>query len=391
MDFRGSAYRQRHYVYTVLACALLLLATAIRVWSFPVVTSDYTYFVAKWFLALKENPGLTAFLHPFADYTPAYLYVIKILTWVPLPSLYSVKIFTLLCDLAIAYTVYVLLRATTRYTHEQRLLASSITFIAPTLLINSSLWGQSDAVYALPVLLSLYALLCNRPLWATVWFGVAMSIKLQAIFFLPVIVGYLWHTKRLHELIVVPLIYLALAIPALIGGATVGEVMGVYLHQSGEYTSLNVSSQSLFAFTDTLTLAAQTQTLLFWLGITVALIVAIGGMWLAARTQTPYAYVELTLAVVLLIPLFLPRMHERYFYLADLFSLLYAYYDPRHWFVPVLVLSASFLAYMPFLSAQVGLFSPITIDLRIPASMLVGVSGYVLWRVASQWRLHAVP
>lgn len=375
----------------VLACTVLLLAVAARMWSFPVVTTDYTYFVAKWFLALKEHPGLTAFLQPFADYTPAYLYVIKILTWLPLYSLYSVKIFTLLCDLAIAYTVYALLRATTHYTHEQRLLASSITFIAPTLLINSSLWGQSDAVYALPVLLSFFAILLNRPLWAAVWFAVAMSVKLQAVFFLPVIVGFLWHKKRLHELIIVPLIYIGLTIPALVGGASMTEVMGVYLHQSGEYTSLNVSSQSLFAFADTFRLAPQTQTLLFWMGISMALIVALGGVWLAARTKTPYAYTELTLAVVLLIPLFLPRMHERYFYLADLFSLLYAYYVPRQWFVPVLVLGASFLAYMPFLGAQVGLFSPLTVDLRIPASIVMLVSGYMLWRVASQWRLHAVP
>jgi hypothetical protein len=46
---------------------------------------------------------------------------------------------------------------------------------------------------------------------------------------------------------------------------------------------------------------------------------------------------------------------------------------------------------MPFLSGQVAIFAPITIDLRVPATMLGIVGVYLVARSASQWRLHAVP
>jgi predicted signal transduction protein with EAL and GGDEF domain len=66
-------------------------------------------------------------------------------------------------------------------------------------------------------------------------------------------------------------------------------------------------------------------------------------------------------------------MHDRYFYLADILSVLYALRYPRRWFVPVLVVSASFVSYFPFLASE----QPV--DLRIAASMMIAAFGIVLW------------
>jgi Gpi18-like mannosyltransferase len=70
------------------------------------------------------------------------------------------------------------------------------------------------------------------------------------------------------------------------------------------------------------------------------------------------------------VPFFLPRMHERYFYLADVISLLYAFYNPRRWYLPVLIILASTLSYMPYLSSQVSFLASVNIDLRIPSAMM---------------------
>ncbi len=48
-------------------------------------------------------------------------------------------------------------------------------------------------------------------------------------------------------------------------------------------------------------------------------------------------------------PFFMPGMHERYFFLADLLSLVLAFYLPKLWYVPVLVQTSSFLSYLPFM------------------------------------------
>jgi Gpi18-like mannosyltransferase len=67
------------------------------------------------------------------------------------------------------------------------------------------------------------------------------------------------------------------------------------------------------------------------------------------RTLTP----ELTLALatfsVLLAPFVLPHMHERYFYAADVFTIVLAFYRPRWAFIALLVQLASLLSYWPFL------------------------------------------
>jgi Gpi18-like mannosyltransferase len=55
------------------------------------------------------------------------------------------------------------------------------------------------------------------------------------------------------------------------------------------------------------------------------------------------------LVSVALVPFVLPKMHDRYFYPADVFSLLAAFYMPELWFVPILYQVISTLAYMVFL------------------------------------------
>jgi len=85
----------------------------------------------------------------------------------------------------------------------------------------------------------------------------------------------------------------------------------------------------------------------------------------------PSEVLSLALASALLIPYLLPRMHERYFYLADLFSVLYAFLRPSRWWMPVFIVCASLMSYMPFLSGQVSFLSWAHVDLRVPALLLL--------------------
>jgi len=60
-----------------------------------------------------------------------------------------------------------------------------------------------------------------------------------------------------------------------------------------------------------------------------------------------------------LVPFLLPSMHERYFYLAEVLTVIAAFYLPRRlWHVPVLVQVASFLAYLHVLFPAGGSLPP---------------------------------
>ena len=72
-------------------------------------------------------------------------------------------------------------------------------------MLNSAAWGQCDSIYAAFCLGSLYFLLRGRTWWACVFFGLALSFKLQAIFFLPaLLIVLVVNRQRLLALLAVP-------------------------------------------------------------------------------------------------------------------------------------------------------------------------------------------
>jgi Gpi18-like mannosyltransferase len=60
-------------------------------------------------------------------------------------------------------------------------------------------------------------------------------------------------------------------------------------------------------------------------------------------------FILAALVSVALVPFILPRMHERYFYLQDLTTLIAAFFMPELWFLPILSQVISVIAYGPFL------------------------------------------
>jgi Gpi18-like mannosyltransferase len=97
-----------------------------------------------------------------------------------------------------------------------------------------------------------------------------------------------------------------------------------------------------------------------WVGIGLAaLAVALVGILLlwSKPTLTPTVVLHMSLVCVLAIPFLLPEMHERYFYLADVVSVIYAFYIPRSFYMPIIMQLASLLSYAPYLlnSAPISL------------------------------------
>jgi Gpi18-like mannosyltransferase len=94
-----------------------------------------------------------------------------------------------------------------------------------------------------------------------------------------------------------------------------------------------------------------------WAGIILAalFIVAISVLLLLShRRITPDLLLKMALLLALAIPFLLPEMHERYFYLADVLSILYVFYFPRYFFVAIVMQLCSLFSYAPyFLQRQI--------------------------------------
>lgn len=380
MPSAAALSERRWYLLGALLIAAVLL---LRISWYPIITNDYVYFLKPWFDTLASNPGLSAFSQSFANYAPLYLYFLKVLTFLTDSSLYGVKTLSLAFDILIAAAVFLILRASPQFRERPglRFLAAVVFFALPTVMVNSSLWGQSDAIYGAGILFSLWFILRGKPFFAALAFGLALSMKVQAIFFAPILMGYLLRRRETWKfLFVPPLVFAATVLPAVFGGGAPGYWFLIYSKQAGEYPYLSVSAQSIFAFAQPLALSAQASSVLFWLGIGVAGFVALAATYVIFKTErlSVSSLILITAITTLLLPYLLPRMHERYFYLADLFVVLYAWFAPNRAFAAMLVVFASFISYFPYLSSHVPLFSGLHVDLRIPATLLLIPIGYLL-------------
>ncbi|MEG0692606.1 MAG: hypothetical protein RR444_05940, partial [Oscillospiraceae bacterium] len=72
---------------------------------FPFVSNDYSQFLEKWFITLKDNGGFSALSVSLGDYTPPYFYILAALTYLPIDSLISIKLVSCIFDFILAITV----------------------------------------------------------------------------------------------------------------------------------------------------------------------------------------------------------------------------------------------------------------------------------------------
>lgn len=105
-----------------------------------------------------------------------------------------------------------------------------------------------------------------------------------------------------------------------------------------------------------------------WIGTLLAALGAAALVALAAVQRVrlrPEVLLRFALLAALAVPFLLPAMHERYFYLADVLSIVFACRFPRYFFVPIAMQAVSLLSYAPYL-------------LGTPVGYLPFVSGLVL-------------
>ncbi|ONI91759.1 hypothetical protein ALI22I_07350 [Saccharothrix sp. ALI-22-I] len=337
-----------------LVAAAVVAAIVARVSMFGHESSDYRLFIKDWYDFISTHGGFSALKHDFSDYNVPYLYLITLLTYLPIPALVGIKVISVVFDLVLAYFAYriVVLRHGGGWLPP---LAALIVLFLPTVATNSGLWGQADSIYAAFGLGGVYFLLRRRPWPAGVFFGLSLAFKLQAVFLFPLLLVLAlkkWIPWRV--LLVVPGVVLLLDVPALLAGAPLGQLLSVYVEQTSSYTALSLNAPSIYQFLP----ASADAAVIRPVGVAVTGLVVLGlclGVLLSRVRLTTTKVVLMGATSAVLVPFLLPSMHERYFYLAEVLAVVAAFFLPhRLWYVPVLVQVASFLAYLHVLFPPAG-------------------------------------
>ena len=336
----------------ILSVLLVAAAFVIRAFVFDYETLDYQNFLARWAAFFRENGGFLALRHQVGNYNIPYLYFLALFSYIPIRDLYLIKLLSILFDVLLAWASLRLCRRFTRSTG--RLLACFfLVLYLPTVFLNSAVWSQCDSIYVALAVLGIALALEDRPVPSMICIALSFGIKLQAVFIMPVY-AILWMYKKFSwkHFLVFPITYIILVLPAVLLGRPFLETITIYFSQTGSIGSgLNYNSPSIFAvfthFSDP-KLASTVAVILAFLYVLNLLAVA----WVNRAALNDRSILAFALLFAIGIPFLLPHMHERYFYAADILSVILAFAAPVFAPVALLVQFASLLGYHAYLKRR---------------------------------------
>ena len=382
--FSGMMDRPRNIV---LCTTLTVLTLGIRVWCFPHITGDYTAFLSPWIDFFRANGGVHALKYSVGNYNVPYLYFLSLFSYSDVSGLYLIKLLSVFFDVVLAWAAMKLAGVFTRDLRK-RILAFFAVLFLPTVVLNGAYWGQCDSIYVAFAVMALWLALTDRPILSMVCFAVSFSFKLQAIFLLPVI-AVLWYRRKysLWHAVIFPVSYLVIVLPAVLLGRPLLDTLTLYWNQTGSIGSwLNYNSPSVFAFF----LSSSNAALWSKVGLVAAfLFMIVILVWLYRKQGYLNNEVILTAALLfaVAIPYLLPHMHDRYFFAADVLSLVFAVACPKLFFVPVLCQFASLLGYHAYLKGRY-LF-PMSYGAAALAVVIVVLLAFIIYHFPSQRRKTA--
>lgn len=298
---------------------------------------DYIIHLEPWFRAILYN-GFGILRDDFYNYSPAYMYLLAFSTLLPVKPVIAIKI---ICLPFIPIGGYYMTRLAKLFNKPPFIgwLAYSLFLFTPTVIINSSYWGQADVFYGVPLLATIYYLLKKKPLPAMIALGISFSFKAQAAFLGPFILLLLLRKNFSWKYILIPPgIFFLSCLPVVFVGRSFLDVLMTYPTQTITYRHLSYEAASMWAYFRWL------DTINFDFGV-------ISGIFLCLIAVIIYNYYgykkidinnneQLFIAALLslfFMPFILPKMHDRYFYVAEITSIGFLFLDWRYLWTYILM------------------------------------------------------
>lgn len=379
-DFVGPKYSEMQSFAIII---LLLVAVGFRILLFPYENNDIMRFHIPWFLYLSQHNGLFAIkdlldpnsLFQGLTYSPPYFYLMSVLLpfskWIS--PVVLMKSLSIVFDFLSAAGIFLIIRRKFP-TGINKWVGFFAVCYAPTVVINSAYWGQVDGVFTSFLVLSLFFILKQRTKLSLVLFASALAFKIQALILSPVFLILLLRKKiSLMETMIIPMVFFLWMVPAYFCGYPILAPFTAIFNVAGEYSSLTMNSPTIFAFVPN-----RYFDIAVPLGVVFAAICCMGLVWVAIKgnwklNQEDVIFFAITIAVVL--PYVLPKMHERYFYPAAMFTILMIFFFPRLKLIPLALQVTSLLSYLPFLRGYelVPLFIPALINGFVAVVLVAGL------------------
>jgi Gpi18-like mannosyltransferase len=296
---------------------------ALLVWH--MTSPDMWVYLTPWYNHILESGRVQVFAHPFSNYSPPYLYLLSaaslLAPYLSAPSV--IKLLGVALTVPLAFALRWVFTAS-GVTDAGRW--TCLTLVLPAVVINAPLLAQCDALWSAACLAAVAAAIARRPATMAAFAGAAFAIKAQSAFVAPVILATLIAQRApLRAWLAAPAAFAALLLPAWLIGWPLADLLTVYVRQA-EYKTWAGSLPNLWLLHPMLGLPAGAG---FIAGYVAALGFVTAYLLRATRgEQTPERLVKLALLSALAIPFLLPKMHERFWFLADMLAFALAVVAP---------------------------------------------------------------
>ena len=331
---------------TMVLLGIFLMASAIYGVLLSWRTTDVEWWFVPWMDYILQHGAKASLEAPlqvqvegangFANYSPPYLYLLILASsgaeW--FSSFLLVKLVAIGGAVFCAACVYYLVSGLT--SPAVALLSATGLLLLPSVVLNGPTWGQTDTIWSgLTALVVAFAIRGNLAAMMMV-FGVAVAFKLQAIFIMPFLL-YMLISRRVAPpcLLLLALAYVAMMLPAWLAGRSAWSLATVYFEQAGAYRWLSMNAPNPWAFVQYARLIPYEDGVVLGTAVAFLAALALGLLPLRGRRLQGEDLLLLAVTVAAVMPYLLPKMHERYFFLADILAYAMAICRPRPWTVGV--------------------------------------------------------
>ncbi|MDR2572115.1 MAG: hypothetical protein LBD23_17710 [Oscillospiraceae bacterium] len=361
------------FAFTAIVMTALMIARGAL---FYYESGDYIYFLRPWIEQYRTMSFIEGLSTRVSNYNPPYTYILNIISKINYSDLFLIKIISVTFDLILAYFVMkiVSLKTTSINMH---ILAFMLTFAIPTVMLNGAMWGQCDSIYSALAVGSVYFGLSKRSKHAYAFMALAISFKLQAAFLLPMLPVFVCLKKiKLKDAYIFLLVYMATLLPAILAGMSIDGTILAYYSQVNYFSSLNMNAVNIWRFVDNVEYDNFLTMGLYTTGAAV-----LGLMYFSfvhrERLKENTDIVRLAYLFAVIMPFMLPKMHDRYYFMADALSVAVFLFDKRRWYVPVVTISCSYLTYAYFLMSGITLFDYKTAAIALFVIIIIVLQDYV--------------
>jgi len=357
-------------VFILISVAALMVA---RGAFFGYQSGDYIYFLKPWIEEYRSMTFFEGLGTKVGTYNPPYMYLLNIISRMNLPDLTVIKIISVFFDVLLAYFVMRIVALRTDRVNVH-IFSFLLILSLPTVVLNSAMWGQCDSIYAAFAVGSVYFGLTKQSKKAYAFMALAVTFKLQAVFLLPILPMFVITNKiRFRDCYMFFAVYLATLLPAIIAGMPIYDALFSYVSQASYYSSLNLNMINIWRFVEQVNYESFRTAGIFMTGVAV-----LGLMYFTyvnrKRLVNTVDFVRLAYLFAVIMPFMLPKMHDRYYFMADILAVAVFFYDKRRWYVPAVTVLCSYVSYAYFLMfwaelldyryAVIALFVVIMIVLR---------------------------